>query len=149
MNLNKDFLILYYAQFHILRIIKNYICNMKVLIFILICLFSNSTLAQNTENIVVNDKNLALTSNQINISKLKKGIDGYRVQIHHNQSENRAKSQKFLAQFSSDFPNLKTYFEFKSPYYKIQVGNFVDKLDAYKVQKKLVKNTKELILYQQ
>ena len=125
MNLNKDYLILYYAQFHILRIIKNYICNMKGLIFVLICLFSCSILAQNTENIVVNDKRIdTLTSTLINISKLKKGIDGYRVQIHHNQSdgyrvqihhnqsENRAKSQKFLAQFSSDFPNLKTYFEF-------------------------------------
>ena len=113
MNLNKDYLILYYAQFHILRIIKNYICNMKGLIFVLICLFSCSILAQNTENIVVNDKRIdTLTSTLINISKLKKGIDGYRVQIHHNQSENRAKSQKFLAQFSADFPNLKTYFEF-------------------------------------
>ena len=46
MNLNKDYLILYYAQFHILRIIKNYICNMKGLIFVLICLFSCSILAQ-------------------------------------------------------------------------------------------------------
>ena len=143
MNLNKDYLILYYAQFHILRIIKNYICNMKGLIFLLICLFSCSILAQNTENIVVNDKRIdTLTSTLINISKLKKGIDGYRVQIHHNQSENRAKSQKFLAQFSADFPNLKTYFEFKSPYYKIQVGNFVDKLDAYKVQKEISKKYK-------
>ena len=69
MNLNKGFLILYYAQFHILRIIKNYICNMKGLIFILICLFSYSTLAQNTENVVVNDKRIdTLTSNQININ---------------------------------------------------------------------------------
>ena len=90
-----------------------------------------------------NDKRIdTLTSTLINISKLKKGIDGYRVQIHHNQSENRAKSQKFLAQFSADFPNLKTYFEFKSPYYKIQVGNFVDKLDAYKVQKEISKKYK-------
>ena len=138
MILNSAFLFLYYAQFHILRIIKNYICNMKILIFISICLFSSSVIAQDVENIVVNDSRIdTLTSTQIEINTLKKGIDGFRVQIHHNQSQNRAKSQKFRAKFSADFPNLKTYFEFKSPYYKIQAGNFVNKLDAYKVQKEI------------
>ena len=143
MILNSVFLFLYYAQCHILRIIKNYICNMKILIFTSICLFSYSVIAQDLENIVVNDSRIdTLASIQIEINTLKKGIDGFRVQIHHNQSQNRAKSQKFRAKFSADFPNLKTYFEFKSPYYKIQAGNFVNKLDAYKVQKEISKKYK-------
>ena len=136
--LNKLRLILYYTQIHTLRNIKIYICKMKGLIFIIISLFYGSTIAQNTENITINDSRIdSLMSTQIKLNKSKRGIDGYRVQIHHNQSQSREESQKVRAQFSLDFPHLKTYLEFKSPYYKIQVGNFVNKLDAHKVQKEI------------
>ena len=136
--LNKLRLILYYTQIHTLRNIKIYICKMKGLIFITICLFSGSIIAQNTENMTINDSRIdSLMSTQIKLNNSKRGVDGYRVQIHHNQSQSREESQKVRAQFSSDFPHLKTYLEFKSPYYKIQVGNFVNKLDAHKVQQEI------------
>ena len=138
--LNKFRLILYNTQIHTLRNIKIYICKMKGLIFIIICLFSSSIIAQNTENITINDSRIdSLMSTQIKLNNSKRGVDGYRVQIHHNQSQSRQESQKVRAQFSSDFPHLKTYLKFKSPYYKIQVGNFVNKLDANKVQKEISK----------
>ena len=140
MILNKYRLILYYTQIHTLRNIKIYICKMKDLIFITICLFSSSIIAQNSENIAINDSRIdSLMSTQIKLNNSKRGVDGYRVQIHHNQSQSREESQKVRAQFSLDFPHLKTYLEFKSPYYKIQVGNFVNKLDAHKVQKEISK----------
>ena len=140
MILNKYRLILYYTQIHTLRNIKIYICKMKDLIFITICLFSSSIIAQNSENIAINDSRIdSLMSTQIKLNNSKLGVDGYRVQIHHNQSQSREESQKVRAQFSLDFPHLKTYLEFKSPYYKIQVGNFVNKLDAHKVQKEISK----------
>lgn len=111
---------------------------MKDLIFITICLFSSSIIAQNTENIIINDSRIdSLVSTQIKLNKSKLGVDGYRVQIHHNQSQNRQESQNVRAKFLKDFPHLKTYLEFKSPYFKIQVGNFVNKLDAHKVQKEI------------
>lgn len=111
---------------------------MKDLIFITICLFSSSIIAQNTENIIINDSRIdSLVSTQIKLNKSKLGVDGYRVQIHHNQSQNRQESQNVRAKFLTDFPHLKTYLEFKSPYFKIQVGNFVNKLDAHKVQKEI------------
>jgi hypothetical protein len=81
----------------------------------------------------------SLVSKQIYLNKQKNGVAGFRVQIHHNQSQSREEWQKVRAQFSQDFPNLKTYLEFKSPYYKIQVGDFVNKLDAYKTQKEISK----------
>lgn len=111
---------------------------MKVLIFFIICLFSNSVFAQNIKNKSGNDCRIdSIIVNQVKINSLKRGVDGYRVQVHHNKSQSREESQKFRLQFSSDFPHLKTYLEFKSPYYKIQVGDFIDKLDAYKVQKEI------------
>lgn len=138
--LNKFRLILYNTQIHTLRNIKIYICKMKDLIFIIICLFSGSIIAQNTENMTINDSRIdSLMSTQIKLNNSKHGVDGYRVQIHHNQSQSRQESQKVRAKFSSDFPHLKTYLKFKSPYYKIQVGNFINKLDAHKVQKEISK----------
>ena len=87
----------------------------------------------------INDSRIdSLMSTQIKLNNSKRGVDGFRVQIHHNQSQSRQESQKVRAKFSTDFPQvLKTYLEFKSPYYKIQVGNFVNKLDAHKVQKEI------------
>ena len=116
---------------------------MKYIVFITVCLFSISITAQNTENITLNDARIdSLITTQINLNKSKRGVNGYRVQIHHNQSQSREESEKFRAQFSSDYPHLKTYLEFKSPYYKIQVGNFLNKLDAFKVKKEISRKYK-------
>lgn len=113
---------------------------MKVLILISICFWSNSILAQNFNYNNVNDPRIdSLMNSQIKLNNSKRGVEGYRVQIHHNRSQSREESQKVRAQFSSDFPNLKTYLEFKSPYYKIQVGDFVNKLEAQKIQKEISK----------
>jgi len=113
---------------------------MKALYIFCICLISTSVVSQNT---VIDDKNDSridsLISKQIQINSLKKGVDGFRVQIHHNQSQSREESQKVRTRFSQDFPHLKTYLEFKSPYYKIQVGDFITRIEAYKVQKEISK----------
>ena len=111
---------------------------MKGLYFLCICLISTSVVSQNA---LIDDKNNSridsLVSKQIQINSLKKGVDGFRVQIHHNQSQSREESQKVRARFSQDFPHLKTYLKFKSPYYKIQVGDFITRIEAYKVQKEI------------
>ena len=111
---------------------------MKALYFLCICLISTSVVSQNT---LIDDENNSridrLVSKQIQINSLKKGVDGSRVQIHHNQSQSREESQKVRARFSQDFPHLKTYLKFKSPYYKIQVGDFITRIEAYKVQKEI------------
>ena len=143
MILNKFRLLLYYTQIHILRNIKNYICKMKGLIFFTICLFSSSIIAQNNENITLNDSRIdSLISTQIKLNISKRGVDGYRVQIHHNKSQSREESEKVRARFSLDFPHLKTYLEYKSPNYKIQAGNFLNKLDAFKVLKEISRKYK-------
>ena len=116
---------------------------MKDLIFIMICLFLISIIAQNTEYVSINDSRIdSLISTQINLNKSKRGLDGYRVQIHHNKSQSREESEKVRAQFSLDFPHLKTYLEYKSPNYKIQAGNFLNKLDAFKVLKEISRKYK-------
>ncbi|MDA9898101.1 SPOR domain-containing protein [Flavobacteriales bacterium] len=116
---------------------------MRGFVFLTICFLTQSIFAQNVDIINNNDVRIdSLRSTQIEINKAMRGVEGYRVQIHHNQSQSREESQKVRAQFSSDFPHLKTYLEFKSPYYKIQVGNFVDKLEAHKIQKEISRKYK-------
>jgi hypothetical protein len=113
---------------------------MKALYFLCIWLISTSVVSQNALIDDENDSRIdSLVSKQIQINSLKKGVDGFRVQIHHNQSQSREESQKVRARFSQDFPHLKTYLEFKSPYYKIQVGDFITRIEAYKVQKEISK----------
>ena len=111
---------------------------MKVIILISICF--NSILAQNLNYTNENDLRIdSLMNKQIQLNNSKRGVDGFRVQIHHNKSQSREESQKVRAKFSTDFPELKTYLEFKSPYYKIQVGDFVSKLEAQKTQNEISK----------
>jgi len=115
-----------------------YLCVMKVLYFLSFCLFGLNVFSQNSTIYDENESRIdSLVLKQIYINSLKNGVDGFRVQIHHDQSQSREESQKVRAKFSQDFPHLKTYLEFKSPYYKIQVGDFITRIEAYKVQKEI------------
>ena len=69
---------------------------MKGLIFVTICLFSGSIIAQNTENITINDSRIdSLMSTQIKLNNLKRGVDGFRVQIHQRST--------YITEANSDF----------------------------------------------
>lgn len=57
----------------------------------------------------------------------KKFGSGYRIQLY-NGFETEAK--KTRAKFRIKFPDVKTYIVYKSPEWKIQVGNYKTKLEA-------------------
>ena len=96
-----------------------------------------------SQNITLNELNDeridSLLDRSLKINRLENGVAGYRVQIHHDQSQSRDDSQKFRAKFANDFPMYKTYLEYKAPYYKIQIGNFITKLEAFRVQREISK----------
>lgn len=109
---------------------------MRIIVFIF-CLFSVfNGFAQSGEITIDADPRIdSLMQKQHNLNISKHGVDGYRVQIHFGQ--NREIAQKIRTQFSKDFSDLKTYLEYDSPYYKIRVGNFITRLEAYKLQKQI------------
>jgi hypothetical protein len=81
--------------------------------------------------LIQDDKVDLLVSKHIQINQNRKGIDGFRIQIFFdsgNNSKTRAKSvyESFLAKY----PNIGTYLTFKTPNYKVRVGDFRTKLDA-------------------
>jgi hypothetical protein len=62
-------------------------------------------------------------------------IKGYRVQIHFGAEKSKAKDAK--SRFMSKYPDIKTYDMFETPYFKVRVGDFRTKLEAYKFLKEL------------
>ena len=108
-------------------------------ISLIFCLFiSAMSFGQNGQITIDADPRIdSLMKKQLEFNKDKHGIEGFRVQIHFGQ--NREKAQQIRTKFSKDFIELKTYLEYDSPYYKIRVGDFITRLNAYKVQKEISK----------
>lgn len=65
-------------------------------------------------------------------------IDGYRIQItaySGNNSRNRAEAER--ASFKANFPGISVYLSYSEPYFKIRVGNYLTRLEAYKDLKRI------------
>ncbi|MCC7301010.1 MAG: SPOR domain-containing protein [Bacteroidia bacterium] len=63
-------------------------------------------------------------------------IKGYRVQIHFGAE--KAKAMQIKSRFLSRYPEVRAYDPFDAPYFKIRVGDFRTKLEAYKFMKELI-----------
>ena len=113
---------------------------MKWIAVILLTLSCINSFGQGNVTINQDQRIEDLLNRQIKNNKTDPKIEGFRVQIHFSNNQNRIASEKVRAQFSNDFPELKTYLEFKAPYYKIQAGDFISKLDAFTVLKEISKH---------
>lgn len=61
--------------------------------------------------------------------------DGYRIQIYRGRS--KAMAAKARRRSYEIFPHLRPYMEYKSPTYRIKVGDFLEKYEYVKVFKRL------------
>ena len=80
----------------------------------------------------------SLMIKQIKINRQKDGVSGFRIQIKNTTTQKDANVLR--AQFSRDFPELKSYLRYNAPYYKIRIGDYLTKLEA---QKDLIKIKKK------
>lgn len=62
-------------------------------------------------------------------------IEGWRIQIV--QSTNRQDVYSKRVQVRDFYSGIKTYITYEQPDYKLRVGNFLDRFEAYKALKKL------------
>jgi hypothetical protein len=62
-------------------------------------------------------------------------IKGYRVQIHFGGEKIKAKDVK--SRFLTKYPDMRAYDSFETPYFKVRVGDFRTKLEAYKFLKEI------------
>jgi hypothetical protein len=81
--------------------------------------------------IIQDDKVDLLVSKHVQINQNRKGIDGYRIQIFFDSGNNsKTKAQSIYEGFKAKYPDVRAYLSFKSPNYKVRVGDFRTRLDA-------------------
>lgn len=81
--------------------------------------------------LIQDDKVDLLVSKHIQINQNRKGIDGFRIQIFFDSGNNsKTRAQSIYETFLAKYPNIGTYLTFKTPNYKVRLGDFRTKLDA-------------------
>ena len=72
-----------------------------------------------------------LVQKQVKLNETASSQEGYRIQIFSDSGNNsKAKAQATMDEFTTKHPEAKAYLVFKSPNYKVKIGDFRSKLDA-------------------
>lgn len=72
-----------------------------------------------------------LVQKQVKLSVAGSNEDGYRIQIFSDSGNNsKTKAQSVMDEFLAKYPEMKAYLVFKSPNYKVKIGDFRSRLDA-------------------
>jgi len=81
--------------------------------------------------VIQDDRVDLLVSKHIQINQNRKGMEGYRIQIFFDSGNNsKTKAQSIYEGFKAKYPDVGAYLSFKSPNYKVRVGDFRSRLDA-------------------
>ncbi len=89
--------------------------------------------------LLVQDAGLTrIVERQVTLNRRKGGIDGYRIQIFFNSGRKaREEALKAKANFLSRFPNIPAYVVYRAPFYKVRVGDFRSKNEAFRMFRQL------------
>jgi hypothetical protein len=78
---------------------------------------------------------------QISVNKYNPTIYGYRVQIYFNSGSNSKKNATAVkTDFVSKYPDIPSTILYQPPNFKVRVGNYRDKLEAFKTLKRIRKD---------
>jgi len=80
-----------------------------------------------------------LVSWHIQNNKRREGIEGYRVEIFSSTNDKQRALDKKV-EFLSKYPDCDVYVLFNSPNFKVRVGDFRTKSEAFKLFKKIEKD---------
>ena len=116
---------------------KNFVILIIVTIFFTLKLQGQATASDTGRVSLKQDHRIKeLIDKEIEINKKKEGkIPGYRVQIHFGSDREKAKDVR--TQFINKYVDTPAYEEYEQPHFKIRVGNFKTKLEAYKYLKEI------------
>jgi len=68
-------------------------------------------------------------------------VKGYRIQILSVSGINSSnKANKEMANFLMNYPDEQAYIVYSTPYFKVRIGDFRNKLDAYHFLQKIIKH---------
>lgn len=80
-----------------------------------------------------------LLSKHARINKSDNKIQGWRIQIYNSSGkEARDEANEYRNKFLSKYPNLRAYLVYQPPYFKIRVGDYLTKPDAFRLYKEIL-----------
>jgi hypothetical protein len=112
----------------------------RVVIFLLMAMVAIGLHAQKRGMIqIVGDRKVShLVDTHIEFNEKVKTIPGYRIQIASVSGNNsKAKAFGIKEQFMTEYPEIKAYLIFDEPNFKVKVGDFISKLDAFVFMQKI------------
>ena len=103
---------------------------MRNCILIILSLFSLASVAQN-DNVSyhVDRKVTELTDLYKAYNKSNDLTDGYRIQVSFSNDRQEAYNNK--SKLYKELPDDKCYVEYEEPYYKLRVGDYATRMEAY------------------
>ena len=106
---------------------------MKQLIFWILCCFPLIASAQTGRTTVVGDTKVnQMVEKHVELNSRVKTIPGFRVQIASFSGTNSKQSAFSLRdRFMQDYPEVQAYIVFDEPNFKVKVGDFRTRLEAY------------------
>ena len=79
--------------------------------------------------------------NEVTTREARRNMPGYRIQVINTTDRNAAIQAKTTVY--KFYPELKAYLLYQAPYFRLRVGNFINKKDAENVQRQLSKEFKQ------
>jgi hypothetical protein len=77
-----------------------------------------------------------IVSKHIEINQKAKGFPGFRVQVYFGSgSDAKSIANKIRSELNNQYPNLDSYLIYEAPYFKVRVGDFRNRNEAYKAYK--------------
>lgn len=89
-------------------------------------------------NIIATTNIDALVNKHIRINSSRSRMNGYRIQLAQNSSRSMVLEKKNA--FLQKFPEIRTYMVYEQPYFKLRVGNYQSKLEAFKMYRAILRN---------
>lgn len=102
---------------------------------LLVCITS-SAFCQSTIEIIRDPRVDTLVSRYAQVHHKKASISGFRIQIA--AGSNRTSIYKIKSEFYTLFPEIKQYLIYQAPNFKLRVGDYRTRLEAYKDLQKLL-----------
>ncbi len=101
---------------------------------------SNQTVTKNKDSneIICDERINKLMNSKITINESNPTIEGYRVQIYFASGNNSRKMVNDVrTKFLTKYPNTGAYEIWQAPNFKVRVGDYRTKLEAYKFYKEI------------
>ncbi len=78
----------------------------------------------------------AIVGKHIEVNQKAKGFPGYRVQVYFGSgSDAKNTAHKIRNSLNTTFPDYDSYLVYEAPYFKVRVGDFRNRNEAYKAFK--------------